>query len=187
MKKTIIISIVAIVIVSAFICFVIAPLMANMKKNSDDLLGAKATFSALQEQIDNLEQFKATRQVLEYDRAKADALFIDPDMPLSFVQLLEDIADVSQIAISISPVGSKVTKGDTWPSMAFRVSAAGSAAGCFKFLERLETAPSLLEIQNFSISAIKEEETLNRQQLGLPLGEVKGDFLLKVYSIKQPR
>lgn len=187
MKKTIIISIVAAVIVSAFAFFVIVPLMASMKKNSDELLGAKETYSALQEQIDNLEQFKATRQVLEGDRTRADALFIDPDMPLRFVQLLEDIADASQIIISISPVGSKGTKGDTWPSMAFRISAAGSAVGCFKFLERLETAPSLLEIQNFSISAINEEEALNRKQLGLPMGEVKADFLLKVYSIKQPR
>ncbi|MEK7482606.1 MAG: hypothetical protein AAB620_02330 [Patescibacteria group bacterium] len=187
MKKTIIIIVVAAVIVSAFIFFVIAPLMANMKKNSNDLLSAKKTYSALQEQIDNLEQFKATRQMLEYDRAKADNLFVDPDMPLRFVQLLEDIADVSQITISISPAGSKAIKGDTWPSMAFRISAAGSTVGCFKFLERLETAPALLEIQNLSISAISEEEALRRKQLGLPTGEVEAEFLIKVYSIKQPR
>lgn len=187
MKKTIAINIIAVVIVSAFICFVIVPLMGSMKKSSDEFLGVKKTYSALQEQIGNLEQFKATRQVLEYDRAKADALFVDPDMPLRFVQILEDIADVSRITISISPVGSRVIKGDTWPSMDFRISAAGSTEGCLSFLERLETAPALLEIQNFSISAISEGEALRREQLGLPMGEVEAEFLIKVYSIKQPR
>ena len=187
MKKTIIISVIVAVIVSVFVYFVIVPLMGSMKKNSDDLLGAKETYSALQEQIDNLEQFKATRKVLEYDRARADDLFVDPDMPLRFVQLLEDIATASQITISISPVGSRGTKGDTWPSMDFRISATGPAEGCLRFLERLETAPSLLEIQNLSISAISEEEALRRKQLGLPMGEVEAEFLVKVYSIKQPK
>ena len=163
------------------IILLVWPLVRDIKKSSDDLLVIRQTISSLGASIEDLEQFKTTYKRLNDDLAKARALFVNRDMPVDFIEFLEGAADDSQLAIAISPASVREVKGDIWPSMNFKLSLSGSATSCFKFLEKLETSPFLLDIQNFSITKTEQEEAQSNSQEGLPPGEVRADFLIKTY------
>lgn len=104
----------------------------------------------------SLSVFQETRSKLAGELQMLNALFVDPNNPIGFIEFLEDKAEALGLIIQIIPSAPKQAQGDLWPSMMFTVSSKGSFLAWTRFLEQIEYAPYLLQVQNVHIAATQE-------------------------------
>ncbi len=140
------------------IIFVIYPLFGEIKENSKELILQKKNMTTLQLKIENLENFKSLYEKYRPSLEKIDNLFVDPEVPIEFIAFLEKTAEETQIEIKISPVSLKKSTDDLWSFIAFQITSNSSFPNFLKFLEKLETSPYLVRIQNLSIHRLTEKE-----------------------------
>ena len=164
-KKTIIFVIIFGIATLGLICFVIYFLLSDVKKDSQEFLAQKKDLVLLRSKIRSLEEFERIYQANQQNFEKIDRLFIDPEGPddfMEFSDFLRKTAEDSQILISeeIPPAGpKKQIATDPWISATFPpFSFQGSLSNVAKFLEKLESAPYLIEISNFTIKRLTEKE-----------------------------
>ncbi|MFC1663787.1 hypothetical protein ACFL0A_01540 [Patescibacteria group bacterium] len=181
-KKTLTTSIIFGIATLILIVLLIFPLFRDIKKGSEDLVLVKKELISLQAKIENLERFKENYKALEPNLAKVDKLFVDPNVPVECIKFLEKTGQDLGVFIDISPFSIKQTKTDPWPTMGFQINLIGSFPDYLKFLEKTETAPYLIEIQNLSIRRLRTEELGLKNLKGLSLGDINSTFLIKVFT-----
>lgn len=182
MKKTLIISFISMAIGLLLLSLVIYPLSKEIKKNSEDLISAKKTLISLQSKIENLEQFKSIYKTLDPSLEIMEDLFVDPEIPIDFIQFLEKIGADSNVTFDITAAPIKEKRADVWPSMDFQVSLTGPLVNCLKFFERIEAVPYLIEIQSFSAKRLSGAEIRLRQHEGLSEGNAVVNLSMKVFT-----
>lgn len=161
---------------------VISPLFKGIKKNSADIILIKKELISLDSQTKNLEEFRKFYQKNQSDLEKINKLFINPEIPIDFVNFLEKAAQDSKISIKISLSQYGGTKKDTWPSIQFQISASGPFTDFLKFIEKIETSPYLIEIQNLNINRSTETSPSLTGPKETPRVEVKANLTIKVYT-----
>ena len=111
---------------------------------------------SLEKKIENLKEFQTLWLEIEPNLKKIDQLFIDPQVPVEFVNFLEKIAKDSEILIEISSAISSKTEKDPWPSLLLQINSTAPFSEFLKFLEKIETSPYLIEIQNLNARRLIE-------------------------------
>lgn len=164
-----------ILLVILIIVFIIYPLFGEIKKNSKELISQKEKLVSLEIKIDNLEKFKNLYQKYKPNLEKIDNLFIDSEVPVGFIGFMEKTAKESQMEIKISPTSSRKTEKDPWSFIVFQINSNSSPFNFLKFLEKLETSPYLINIQNLNITKLSKSEVLSVE-------EIKTAFSIKVYT-----
>lgn len=144
------------------IIFVIYPLFGEIKENSKELILHKKNMTTLQLKIKNLENFKSLYEKYRPSLEKIDNLFVDPEVPVEFIAFLERTAEETQVGIKISSISLGKNANDPWSFNAFQITSNSSFATFLKFLEKLETSPYLVRIQNLNIYRLAEEEINTR-------------------------
>ncbi len=84
-----------------------------------------------------------------------EGVFVPEDAPLPFIEFLEESGRTLS-SFQIVPGKSQKLKEDPWPSLSFRIEAVGSYSAVSAFIERIETAPYLVEVVEVSLSAAKD-------------------------------
>jgi len=182
-KKKITISIVSFLVLSILlIIFVISPLFLEIKKISQDFLSQKQKLLALEEKIENLEKFKIIFPEISSSLEKIDNLFVDPKVPIDFINFLEKTSQDSRLSLEISVSSPLKIEKDPWPSIPFQLSLAGSFTNLANFLEKLESTFYLIEIQNINITRLSENELKSKEFEVYSLGDVKAALSIKVYT-----
>lgn len=138
-------------------------LIKDIKKNSDDFFRVKKEISIVQAQIENIKSFKDTFVFLKPDLEKVSNLFVDPEVPIDFIKFLESTASSSGVSIKVSLVSSKAIIEEPWSFLEFQLNLTGSMPNIFKFLNRIETADYLIEIQNLSIGRLNEKNITTKE------------------------
>ncbi len=134
-----------------FIALVIYPLFSEIQKESRDLVFQKAKLAELGQKIQNLNEFQKSYQSYRDDLDKAEELLINSSEPVNFIEFLEEEAQRSELGIEILPFTPE-KKGEFWPSMNFKLTLRGSFDNFLEFLEKLESAPYLIEILSLNAS-----------------------------------
>lgn len=160
MKKIIVVSIIFGIIVIILLCFVIYPLLSGVKKNSQEFILAKKELVSFKAETEEFEQSKEVYRSLKTDLEKIDQLFINPDVPIDLIKFWRETAKDSGILIDISPTSLGAKETVLWDSIGFRLDLIGSFSNFLKFLEKIETAPYLIEIQNLSAKSSKQFLTI---------------------------
>ena len=160
MKKIIVISIIFGIVVIILLCFVIYPLLSGVKKNSQDLILAKKELISFKAETEKFEQSKKVYGSLKTDLEKIDELFIDSDVPINLIKFWRKTAEDSGLLIDISPTSLEVSETVLWASIGFRLNLIGSFPKFLKFLEKIETALYLIEIQNLSAKGSEQFLTI---------------------------
>lgn len=160
MKKIIVISIIFGIVVIILLCFVIYPLLSGVKKNSQELILAKKELVSFKTETEEFEQSKEVYRSLKTDLEKIDQLFINPDVPIDLIKFWRETAKDSGLLIDISPTSLGAEETVLWDSIGFRLDLIGSFSNFLKFLEKIETAPYLIEIQNLSAKNSKQFLTI---------------------------
>ena len=150
MKKIIVISIIFGIIVIILLCFVIYPLLNEVRKNSQEFILAKKELVSFKAETEEFEQSKEVYRSLKTDLEKIDQLFINSDVPIDLIKFWRETAKDSGLLIDISPILLEAGETVLWDSIGFRLDLIGSFSNFLKFLEKIETAPYLIEIQNLS-------------------------------------
>lgn len=172
-KKTIVFSLVFGVASLALVCFVIYPLFKGIKKNSEELIIAKRESILLQGKTGKIEQFRKAYEDLKPDLEKIDNLFTNSEVPIDLIKFLKKTAEDSELSNDISSVSVKTEETGPWSSLDFRITLEGFLPDFLKFLEKIETAPYLIEVQNLSVKKVSGS--------GLNLG-VNATLIIKVYT-----
>lgn len=155
-----------------FLFSAIIPLFREIKKNSKELLDQKRITIDNDAQKKNLEQFKIFSTLFDENFDKIENLFIDSDVPVEFIQFLENTAGNNNLRIEIAP-SSKNSPKEEWSFLSFQIMAKGFLPDFLRFIEKIENSFYLVEIQNLNISI----DNVNSEK-------IEANFSIKVY-IKQ--
>jgi len=183
-KKIFVSILVFAVLYFVLIVMVIYPLQRELKSNSEGLVIEKGRLAQLKEEIKGLRESEDLYRSSYENIERIDALFVNAEVPIEFMNFLEGSAADSQIGIDVSSVGEVKKESGWWPSINFQISMTGPLPQCLKFLERLEAGPYLIEISNLSVKRLAESEvqSLSLQGKNLAAGDVNMNVLIKVFA-----
>jgi hypothetical protein len=181
-EKTFLISGVLSLLVLILFYFGIYFLIKDIKKNSEDFLRVKKEISIIQTQIENIESFKNTYVFLKPDLEKVSNLFVDPEVPIDFIKFLETTASSSEVLIKVSLVSPKAIVEEPWSFLEFQLNLTGSIPNFLKFLEKIETANYLIEIQNLSIGRLSEKDLTTKELKTFSLDNVNVILVIRVFT-----
>lgn len=161
------------------IVFVVMPLFKGIKEISQKLLLEKNKIIYLNEERKNFQNIKRVYETYQADLDRLENLFVDPAIPIEFINFLEKSATTSQIKLEISSMTKKQEKGEAWPSLYLQLSATGSFSNFLKFLEKIENGPYLIEILDLNTRKLTEKEREAKE-----LGSISGVDTVTIFSIK---
>ena len=164
------------------IVFLIHPLFSGIKKSSQDLLSQRQTLVSFEAKVESLERFKTLYLEIKPDLEKISTLLVNLEVPVEFISFLEETSQDCQVLMEISPTSAARTKKDPWPSLAFQINSMSSFPKFLKFLEKLETSPYLIKIQNLNINKLGETGLPVETQWLISMGDVRANLLIKVFS-----
>jgi len=180
-KKTFLISGILVIISMALIYFGVYFLFEEIKKNSEELIKTKKELILLEIRFKDFEQFKKISGALQPDIEGSEKLFINPEVPIDFVQFLEKTALDSGVSIGISLPSAAVKKGEPWSFLEFQINVTGLFPEFLKFLEKIENAPYLIEIKNLSINRISEKDITRKEFTTSTPADVSSILSIKVF------
>ncbi|MCD6500868.1 hypothetical protein J7K42_02525 [bacterium] len=166
------------------IIFGVLPLLAEIKKSSEDLRFQKRAFNLFQNQLTDLENFQKDYSSYQSTLEKIKKSFVSPDVPIRFIEFLEKEARESEIEIEIFPLTFSSPQSDSWKSTGFRIFVGGPFSNCLRFLERLEQSSYLVEIFQLNIERMGEKG--QRRFESLSPGDVIFNISLKTFSGETP-
>lgn len=160
------------------IAFLIYPFFKEIKANSEELLLEKKKIILLQKEKGNLQKLGEIYKTHQSDLNKIENLFIDPELPVEFINFLEKNASASQVRLKISALTKRTEKQDPWPSLFSQLSVAGPFPGFVKFLEKLENGPYLIETLDLNVKKLPLQEIGAK---GLP-AESEAILSIKIFT-----
>jgi len=160
-----------------FIAFFIPKFLKGIRDDSQELVSLKNDLASFQKETENLQQISKAYQNYQENLTKIDKIFIDPKLPIEFIDFLEKNAQISQLKIEISPVSKQET--ETSPSLFFQISTIGSFPNFLRFLEKLKNAPYLIDVLNLNVKKLTEGKI---QSEGFFPQDIESTFLIKVYT-----
>jgi hypothetical protein len=145
-------------------------LFFEIKKISSEINKKKEEIILLEKKAQAFEEFSEILKTKGKEIEKIESFFIDPTMPIDFINFLEKNAKELNLALKFS---ISQTKGkNLWPFLTFQINLAGHPSNVLKFLDKLYFSNYLIEIQNLDISKVEKEE----------IPKVEANFSIKVYS-----
>ena len=181
-KKTILFSLIFGIIALILVSFAIYPLFKGIKKDSEGFIAVKKELTLCGSKVGKFEQFKKIYKELEPDLERIERIFVDPEVPIDLIEFWEKTAINSELSINISPVSLKAVETDPWNSIGFQIAVIGSFSDFLKFLEKIETGPYLIKIQNLSVKRLTEEEISSEKYKLASSGDVSITLLTKVFT-----
>ena len=165
-----------------FLVFIIPELLGEIRKNSEDFVSLKGDLILLEKEKKNLNELEKVYQSHQSSLEKIDTLFIDPKMPLDFLNFLEKEAQLSNLKIEISLTSTIKKETDPWPSLSFRISTYGSLSNFLKFLGKIENSPYLIKIGDLNIKRLAEKDVQIIKYPGILAGDIETSLLIKVFT-----
>jgi len=186
-KKIILISVVSGIIGLAFIFFLIYPLFRKIVKSSQDIVEIRKEIVLSQGEAGGLSQIKKDFGELKPDLEKISSLFVDSEAPVGLIEFLEKTAATSGVSIEIRPINLKESKKDYWGFIGFQITTVGSSDNSLRFLEKLEVAPYLVEIQSIVINKLTEQDLESQKYKEYSLGNVILNLKIKVFTNEEKK
>jgi Tfp pilus assembly protein PilO len=182
-KSQIQLSLIGFVLITVvFLVFVIRPLFSEIKESSQELISQKQTLSTFEAKVKNLEEFRDIYEEIEPNLQKVASFFVNPELPLGFINFLEASAQEFQLSIKIASYSLGESEEDHWPFLVLNITSVGAFSNLMNFLEKLEASPYLLEINNLSINKLTEIDIRREEFEGFTVEDVRAALSIKVYT-----
>lgn len=165
-----------------FLVFVIPKLLGEIRGNSEDLIDLRGQLVLLQKEAKNLDELEKVYQSHQSTLEKIDTLFIDPKMPLDFINFLDKEAQLSSLKIEISLTPTIKKESDPWPSLTLMISTYGSLPNLLRFLGKIENSPYLIEIGNLDVKRLTEIDIQSTKYPGILTGDVEASLSIKAFT-----
>jgi len=181
-KKIIMTSAIFGLITLLLVCFLIYPLLEDIKDYSKEMISQKKEIKVLENKIRDTEEFRKNYAEIKPNLEKIETLFTNSEAPIDFISFLEKTSQACHLTIKIVPSAITKKTEEPWPSLSFSITLTGSFPNFLRFLERLETGPYLTEIQNLSIKRLLETELKLKEFENLSLGDIQASFLIRAFT-----
>ena len=156
--------------ISLLFFFLIIPyFLKRIRQESEELISLEGESVSLQKEIENLHQLEGIYRDYQSELAKIREMLIDSEVPVEFINFLEENAQISGQEIEISLFPQKKIKDEPWPVLSLQILTSGSFSKFLKFLEKLENSPYLIEVLNLNI-----QKSAN--------SDVESVFFIKVFA-----
>ena len=139
--------------------FLIYPAFKSIKDGSEEILSNKYKAIYINAETIELESFKKNYKNYKPSLDKIDQLFIDSKNPVDFIKFLEKVALDHSINADMNLINFRQETTNNFPFVFFQVSAKGDFPSILKFVEKLETGPYLIRIENLALKKSKQEIT----------------------------
>lgn len=180
LKVKIYLSVVIFLILNLALIFFLRNLFFDIKETSSEILSQREKLLLLEEKAKNSERFASFFQKEEENFERLDSFFINPEMPVGFIDFLEKTSRDYILSLKIASLPLAESKKDPWSSIGFQLSSLGSFSNFLKFSEKLKFSPYLIELLNLNISRIEKTELLEGKEF--LAGDVKAELSIKVYT-----
>jgi Tfp pilus assembly protein PilO len=164
------------------IVFLIYPSFKQIAGNSEGFLLEKNKIAAAAQEVENRKKMENLYKIYQPDLDKIEKIFIDPDVPLEFIDFLENTASSSHLELEIFSMEKKLEKDDPWPSLLFQLSAVGTFPDFSEFLEKLEKGPYLIETLNLSTRSLGQKESGAKESENLRPADTNNLLSIKVFT-----
>lgn len=181
-RKIFFISITLVLIAFSLMLLLVISLTKDIKRNSQEFVLQRRALTLLERQFQEFENFEKNSAFYQSNLEKLDKLFLNPEVPVDFIQFLEQETGNLGILIKIFPSIITSRETDPWESIGFQILLTGSFPSCLKFLEKLQVSPWLLEVQRTEVQRISEKELQSEGLKDFSLGDVFFSIILKVYT-----
>lgn len=148
----------------------------NYKKTKEiykEIFVNKVKLENIEKREKNIQEFK--EKLGKENITFFEAFFVDKNFPISFINFLEKMAKDSQLKIEISFLETKNKKENF---LRFQLKILGENQNLFRFLEKIENSPFLIQIEKISISKLKEEK--EEKEISPPLLNLSLNLKVKV-------
>ncbi|HEA84594.1 MAG TPA: hypothetical protein ENI04_01265 [Candidatus Wildermuthbacteria bacterium] len=154
-RKKIIIYVGGTILLLSMVAFTLYYLLQGITEDYQTLLMTKKEEASITKDIENIAEFENISLTYESEFVSFQDIFINPDIPIPFIEFLESASQSSLLELSIVAADPKEIKGDPWQSMDFQLTLEGYYPNFVEFVEKLEAAPYLIELRNLSIRKFK--------------------------------
>ena len=145
---------------------VISPSFKKIRSISDRILSARVEAALLADQADNLTGFKKTYENLQSHIEKVSRQFVDYENPVEFVRFMETIAQNMNIDFKVTLYANEKDLGQKASGPArLQIQASGAFADLFRFYEKLEHGPYLLDFRKIVFKRYNKGEGLPENDL----------------------
>lgn len=149
--KKIIIYVGGTVILLSMTAFILYYLGQGIAEDYQTLLMTKKETARITKDIENIAEFENIALSYESEFVSFEGIFINPDIPIPFIEFLERASQASSLELRILAHDPNKIEGDPWSSMDFQLTLEGYYPNFIEFVEKLESAPYLVELRNLSI------------------------------------
>lgn len=162
--------------------FLISLLFKGVRNSSETFSLEKEKITSLSEEKENRKKMENLYRNYQPDIDRIEKVFIDPDVPIEFINFLEETAGASQSQVKILSMTKKTDQKDPWPNLLFQISVTGLFSNFSKFLEKLENSPYLIETIELSSRALSEKELKSKEFENLPLADTSTLLLIRALA-----
>lgn len=178
-KKIYIIVTIFLILILVLFFGLVSPLFSSVKKDSSELISQKGELVFLGEKRENFKNLQENYLNIKPILEKLAAFSVDSKEPIDFINFLEKTAEKLKLTIQISLV-SKESDKKSCPGIYFQVKTTGNFSDFMKFLEKLESASYLIEIENLSLRKVSETEANFGLKKGQSVSLINSNLDIKV-------
>jgi len=136
----------------ALVFFVINPLITNIKETGIGIAWQGVEIDGYDQRLRKAKEFGSFVKDQRDNFKKLDALFVDSQMPLDFINALEVAARDTGVEVEFSSSLPQQKKNE-WPSITMEAEIYGSISGILQFIEKTEMIPYLVAVESVGIEA----------------------------------
>lgn len=167
------------------ILFFIYPSWKEIQEKSEELILVKEKLLALEQEVKSIDELKKLEERLKPAKEKIESLFINKEIPLELISFLENLSQSCQVSQEILPLPKSSKKSsltEPWPFLDFQMKLFGSFPNIARFLEKIESGPFLIKVENLNIVRLNENELAKKEFEKFKLGDVRVTFLLRAFG-----
>lgn len=164
------------------IVLIIFPLFKGIQKNSEDLVSQKKKLILLQEERESLGQIKTAYESNQLNLDQIDRFFVDPEVPVEFINFLEKQAIGSGLLFKVSSMVKEIEKETSESSLSVQISVIGSFPNFLKFLEKLESGHYLVEVINLNAQRLNSKNVQLKDFEEFSGGDVSSNLLIRALA-----
>jgi hypothetical protein len=173
LKKIIFVPTLILIIAIIFISFFILPTFNQIKKISQNISSLKLDLGNLEKRAENIKNFKREFPTIKDNLSLFENSFIDREFPINFVNFLENTAKSYQLSFEISLLKSEKNY------LSFQIITIGPSKETFRFIEKVENCPYLVQIERLNFSKLSETEIKTKE-----MEKISGPILKSIFSIQ---
>lgn len=159
--------------------FLAVPLIKKISTFSQELVSLEKELRLLQVRKNELEKLQSEDAHFKENFAQIQQLFVNPENPIQFMNFLESNASELNLKIETSfPPLKEEEKG----FLRIRLDLLGSYPHFCAFLERLENAPYLLEIEQLTVDKFSEDELKKEDYKDYTINDVRVILTIKALT-----